>query len=436
MDQAGPYNVSVSNAYGGVTSYPGILTVVPLTITTQPTGRVAWLNGSATFKVNVSGMAPFTFKWQCNNVDVPGLNTNVLTLTNLQPSQFGTYSVIVSNAYGGVTSRNATLLLSEVAVWGGSNGETNLPTGLTNIIAISGGSSSCLALKSNGTPVGWPSAYSGSNNLIAIAGANPSMGLQTNGNVVYSSVGLVSGLTNIVAIAPRIYGYLALRNDGTVIGNASIAGLSNMVAIAEGNGHSLALKIDGTVVAWGAWSYGQTNVPAGLSNVTAIAAGYNHSLALKADSTVIAWGRNLEHQTNVPAGLSNVVAIAAGGYHSLALKNDGTVVSWGNGNGQTNVPAGLTNVVAIAGGQYTSLALIGNGPPVLQVPMINPVISTNNFSLSLPTQSGRVYVLQYKNLLSESNWTDLPLLAGNGGTILLTDTAANNSQRFYRVLRW
>ena len=98
----------------------------------------------------------------------------------------------------------------------------------------------------------------------------------------------------------RRYYSLALKADGTVVGwgdnsygQTNIpAGLTNVVAIAAGDYHSLALKADGTVVGWGDNSYGQTNIPAGLTNVVAIAAGGYHSLALKADGTVVGWGDN------------------------------------------------------------------------------------------------------------------------------------------------
>ena len=458
VNQSGIYSVTITNAYGTAISSNATLTVTALTISTQPTNRVAWLNGSTSFRVNVSGTAPFTFDWRCNGADVPGPQTNLLTLTNLQAAQFGTYYVIVSNAYGSVISSNATLFLSQVAAWGSYYGETNLPPGLTNLIAISGGSVStmdCLALRGDGTTVSWPSSPPGLviaevTNLIAIAcgGAEGSnLGLRPDGTVIswgFDTPLTIQGLTNIAAIAPHNYNYLALKTNGTLV-NLGLAGpvpsivtnLANVVAIAEGYQHTLALKADGTVAAWGSNTYGQTNVPAGLSNVLAIAAGGYHSLALKSDSTVIAWGRGIEHQTNVPAGLSNVVAVAAGGYHSLALKSDGTVVAWGmNIYGQTNVPAGLTNVIAIAAGTYHSLALIGNGPPVTQVLLSDPNLGNNNFGLSLPSQSGKVYVLQYQNSLSDGNWISLPLVPGNGGTLLLTDLTATNSQRIYRVQQW
>jgi hypothetical protein len=121
----------------------------------------------------------------------------------------------------------------------------------------------------------------------------------------------------------------------------------------------------------------------------------------------------------------------------MALKADGTVVVWGlNANGQTNVPAGLKNVIAITAGQNFSIALIGSGPPLTQAPLNNPVLGSNGFTVNLPSLSGRVYSLEYKNSLSDTDWNLLPLIPGTGSAIFLTDPTATNSQRFYRVQRW
>ena len=189
------------------------------------------------------------------------------------------------------------------------------------------------------------------------------------------------GLSGVVAIAAGTYHTVALKQDGTVVawggnsdGQTTVpAGLSGVVAIAAGYVHTVALKSDGTVVAWGAGTtstgvypeYGQSTVTVGLSGVTAIAAGAYHTVALKSDGTVVAWGRNESEQTNVPVGLSGVVAIGAGGYHTVAVKSNGTVLAWGySGGGATTVPAGLSGVVAIAAGLYHTVALKQDGTVV------------------------------------------------------------------------
>ena len=95
----------------------------------------------------------------------------------------------------------------------------------------------------------------------------------------------------MVAIAADRSHSLALKSDGTVVGwgydfyaEATVpVGLREVIAIAAGADHSLALKSDGTVVAWGDNGMGQTSVPVGLRGVAAIAAGGYHNLALVRD---------------------------------------------------------------------------------------------------------------------------------------------------------
>lgn len=203
-------------------------------------------------------------------------------------------------------------------------------------------------------------------------------------------------LTNVVAIAAHQFASLALKSDGTVVGWSvmpwipmrsqmySVAGLSNVIAITVGGGlrnggglvRCIALKKDGTVFTWGSQTtYGDATPPAGLSNVVAVAAGYDHSIALKKDGTVVGWGfdedgqatgistRNDSYVTNGLVTidgqvLSNVKAIAAVENYNLALKTDGTVVGWGRTC--PKIPAGLSNVVAIATGSDFCLAITTN----------------------------------------------------------------------------
>ncbi len=333
--QHGLYSVVVTNAYGMTVSSNASLTVSNLFITAQPANRITWPNGSATFKVNVIGQPPFGFDWQCNGVDVPGIWTNVLALTNVQLSQFGTYHVIVSNAWGNATSSNAILSFSQVAVWGGNLGESNLTPGLTNVIAIAAGNlggaplaMDCMALRSNGTAIHWPTtniSY-GASNLLSIAGGaiqgSPFTVLESNGVVAAWLVDDIVqptfyGPSNLVAIAPEnLYEPMALTTTGIAISPATAARgplyfATNAVAIAEGNGFGLALLTNGTVTAWGNDSLGQTNVPSGLSNVVAIACGYATSFAVKRDGTVAAWGQNAGNLLIFAPRLTNVIAIAA-----------------------------------------------------------------------------------------------------------------------------
>jgi alpha-tubulin suppressor-like RCC1 family protein len=232
--------------------------------------------------------------------------------------------------------------------WGdNSYGETNVPASATNVMAISAGGADSLALKADGTVLGW-------------------------GQNLYGQTNVPASATNVVAIAAGDWHNLALRADGTVIGwgeneygQTNVPALAtNVVAIAAGQLHSLALKADGTVIGWGYNGDGEITIPASATNVVAIATADNafHSLALKADGTVLGWGLNDFGQTTIPSSATNVVAIAANESYSLALKADGTILGWGeNISGQTTIPSSATNVVAIAAGYHHVLALKADG---------------------------------------------------------------------------
>jgi hypothetical protein len=269
-----------------------------------------------------------------------------------------------------------------VVAWGwNGEGETDVPAGLSNVVAVAAGGMHNLALQADGTVAAWGWNGEGETNVPA-------------------------DLTGVAAIAAGYKHNLALKTNGTVVAWGDNAygqtdmpsGLSNVVAVAAGNIHSLALKTDGTVAAWGNDSYGQTDVPAGLSNVVAIAAGDSHNLAAKADGTVAAWGWNGEGETDIPPGLSNVVAIAGGYEHCLALQADGTVVAWGwNGEGETNVPAGLSNVMAIAAGAAHSLALVdASAPVILKQPSGQTVTSGTTALLSVSAVGVRPLSFQWQ----------------------------------------
>jgi plastocyanin len=103
---AGSYSVVVSNTAGSVTSSNAVLTVntnpaAPLFIT-QPTSLHIYAGDTATFTAAAVGTQPITYQWNKNTVPIPGANASALTLTNVQPSDAGTYTVVASNSASAV----------------------------------------------------------------------------------------------------------------------------------------------------------------------------------------------------------------------------------------------------------------------------------------------------------------------------------------------
>ena len=373
----------------------------PPFLVAAPVSQSISVGSDVTFNVTASGTPPFRYQWQFNGTNISNATTSFLTVSNLQFSDAGTYSVEVTNDYGSTNSAGAKLTLLPIAAWGAGKtnanvspnyGQSIVPFTATNVMALAAGSFHSLALKSDGRVVAWGwNVYSQTNvpstatNITSIlAGERHSLALRSNGTLVawgnnnYGQTSIPASAAGVTAIGAGWYHNLAITNGkvlawgaGATVGSSPHFGqsivpgnLSNVVAVAGGAYHSLALKGDGAVVGWGLNGSGQTTIPVGLSNVIAIAAGSSNSLALKADGTVVGWGNNTFGQTTIPAAMTHVVAISAGGDSCMALSTNGTLFSWGNNSaGQTNVPIGLTNVVAMAAGISHSMALV-NGQPL------------------------------------------------------------------------
>jgi hypothetical protein len=65
--------------------------------------------------------------------------------------------------------------------------------------------------------------------------------------------------------------------------------------------------------------------------------------------------------------------------------------------------------------------------------LIYPRLTEQTFTVSVPTQMGSRYVLEYAGGLGETAWTAVQTNGGNGGEITLTDPGATAATRFYRV---
>jgi hypothetical protein len=107
---AGDYTVVITNIVGSVTSPVATLTVVlPPVITAQPQSQTNAAGTVTAFSVSATGTAPLSYQWQFNGAGIPGATGTNLTLSNVQPTNAGDYTVVLANAAGSATSSVATL---------------------------------------------------------------------------------------------------------------------------------------------------------------------------------------------------------------------------------------------------------------------------------------------------------------------------------------
>ena len=97
-----------------ITVSGGSTTTVP-TISTQPQSQAVNAGASVTFSVAATGSPAPSYQWRKDGGDLAGATSSSLTLSNVQSSNAGTYTVFVSNTAGNVTSNGATLTVNAVA---------------------------------------------------------------------------------------------------------------------------------------------------------------------------------------------------------------------------------------------------------------------------------------------------------------------------------
>jgi hypothetical protein len=92
--------------------------VVAPSIILQPITHVASLGSTVTFSTAASGTNP-RYEWYFNNTAIPGGTNSTLIITNVGPSNVGSYHAVARNSAGTATSDTANLILDEIKCYPG-----------------------------------------------------------------------------------------------------------------------------------------------------------------------------------------------------------------------------------------------------------------------------------------------------------------------------
>lgn len=202
----------------------------PPSITSQPQSQTNAFGGTATFTVAASGTAPLAYQWRFFGTNLTSANAASLALTNLQVANAGNYTVVITNAYGSVTSAVATLTVNANPVI----------TAQPQSLSVNAGANAAFTVSAaGGTPLFYQWRFGG----VAIADATNSAYTRVNvqsgdaGNYSVVVTNFAGSVTSSVAsltvnVAPP--GIIAQWNFNSTPADGSTTTGTNIVSLGSG----------------------------------------------------------------------------------------------------------------------------------------------------------------------------------------------------------
>lgn len=154
-----------------------------------------------------SSASDLTYQWYFNGGLIPGATNSILTLTNASVAQVGSYSVVLSNQWGTLTSSNAVLTLNYPPAFASQ---------LQDQTVIVGSNVTLSSVATGSDPISYQWLYNG----IAIVGA-------TNSTLQ---------LTNIAVAVAGSYQIVAANAYGSVTNTANVVVSAPTIVIGSGEG--------------------------------------------------------------------------------------------------------------------------------------------------------------------------------------------------------
>lgn len=368
---AGSYMVIVSNAYGSVTSSVANLTVnlAAPTITKQPQNLTVIPGQYATFSVTAVGSEPFGYQWYYNtNSLVTNATSNTLILTNVQPGDAGTYSVLVTNPLGIATSSNAVLTVNT-----GPSAPVFIAQPSSATVRVGDGTSFTAAAV--GTQ---PITYQWMTNSVPIPGAtSPTLNLssvQVTDAGVYAvvasnSVGTTTSSNAVLTVVPRTPPLPIIPATNFIV--------TGFGAVGDGVANN-ASAIQSTIAAAAAAGGGIVEIPAAGTLSTYLSGPITLSSSIDLQVDAGATLQMLPH-SGWPAGPPDF--ITGSGLHDIAITGAGTIdgqgSTWWSLNLNENQKPNMVNF----GGGCTRVLI--QGVTFQNAPVFHLFLKGNNVSVTV-----------------------------------------------------
>lgn len=132
--------VSGADRWGTWWACLGLEPQIPPVFVQQPQSQPIWsLGTNVTLTASLSGTEPFTYQWLFNQTNLVPATNRTLVITNFQPANVGTYSLLASNVAGYARSQPATLILVPVDIVEQPQNQTVRPGATTSFHVVASG---------------------------------------------------------------------------------------------------------------------------------------------------------------------------------------------------------------------------------------------------------------------------------------------------------
>jgi len=356
------------------------------TITTQPVSQSVSVGSNVTFSVVAIGLGQLSYQWLLSNTPITGATSATLNLTNVQSTDSGTYTVIVANTVGVITSNPATLVVLQTPV-------INSPTSASGYIGIPFqyqiiASNSPTAFAATGLPAGLALNSNG-----IIAGVPTTTGTYTVGLTGTNTVGTGTSFPLAVVISPTpgiVFSPFVgdgSGNSGSADGTGSAAtfnqpnglatdALGNLYVADTGNSTIRKVTPSGFVTTF-AGSPGQAGSADGVgtnarfSNPCGVAvdgSGYvyvadtgNHTIRKISPTGSVSTLAGLSGQAGSSDGAGSIVRFNTPSGIALDASNNLYIADSGNDTIRVSTPGGVVSTLAGLAGQSGNLDAFGIG---------------------------------------------------------------------------
>lgn len=450
-------------------SIPVGLATNPPVIVSQPLGLTNAIGANISLAASATGSGTLNYQWRFNTANISGATTNPFVLANAQLANSGNYTVVLTNAFGSVTSSIAALLLTNAppVIVSQSSGQSVLAgQPATFNVSVTGTSPLNYQWLFNGTSI-----LGATTNPFVLAGVQNS----DAGNysvVITNSVGSVTSSPAALVVIVTNPTVFTLWNFNSVIADTNTGTGSILPAIGSGTastiGGIVASFVGGDAVldsaptadnsAWTTTTYPAATVgnkTAGVQFAVSTAGKQNLSVSWSQRSSNTG-GKyfRLQYSTNSGSSFTDFSTPATVGVSFSAFTNDLSALPGLNNNSNvvfrivaefqstatgsgssayaaanaanTYASSGTTrfDMVSISGVSYVAT----NSTPAI---LTSLMFTNNQFSFTVNGTAGAGYIVQTSTNLATANWT---AIVTNTSPFSFTETDYSAPQKFYRAV--